>query len=459
MVLEEKGRFLSWLVAVMGARGCYADALYVAERRLTITRDDKTTEAGAGEDEGVKLRLFDGASWHEHGVTGWDEHALMRIARRLARVERRGQRSPPAPGEEAPARASYAALGTTDPASVPARRKAADLRRLHEELHALGSFVNVKASYDETREVKLFVSADRRLCQEISGCHLSLAPFVKAEDGTLRYHYKSWFGHGYEAVMVPRRELRRVALFAERVARAERLPPGQYHCLLSPAVAGLLAHESFGHGMEADTIAQGRARAREWISKRIAPPLVTISDDPLRPGAHGFYFFDDEGVLATRTVMVEKGVVRSPLTSAQSALALGARRTSNGRAASYDRKVYARMSNTFFEPGRSSKEALLRRMKRGLILHDGSGGMEDPKGWGIQVHGITAEEVREGRPTGRLYYEVGMSGYLPDILKRVVGVSREFSLPGTGWCGKGHHDWVRVAEGGPWLLIKDVMLS
>jgi TldD protein len=67
--------------------------------------------------------------------------------------------------------------------------------------------------------------------------------------------------------------------------------------------------------------------------------------------------------------------------------------------------------------------------------------------------------VTNGKPTGQLFYEIGMTGYLPTVLKNIEAVSSEFDIPGTGRCGKGHHDWVRVSEGGPWLLIKDVILS
>jgi TldD protein len=134
-------------------------------------------------------------------------------------------------------------------------------------------------------------------------------------------------------------------------------------------------------------------------------------------------------------------------------------RSSNGRAESFDHKVFSRMTNTFFEPGKGSKDAMLRRIKDGLLLHSSSGGMEDPMGWGIQIQGITAEEVKGGKPTGRLFYEAGMTGFLPDVLKNIRAVSKEFEIAGAGRCGKGHHDWVRVAEGGPYLLIDEVVLS
>jgi predicted Zn-dependent protease len=37
---------------------------------------------------------------------------------------------------------------------------------------------------------------------------------------------------------------------AKNLVDAKRIKPGKYHCILNPKITGLLAHESFGHGME-----------------------------------------------------------------------------------------------------------------------------------------------------------------------------------------------------------------
>jgi TldD protein len=54
---------------------------------------------------------------------------------------------------------------------------------------------------------------------------------------------------------------------------------------------------------------------------------------------------------------------------------------------------------------------------------------------------------------------VGMTGFLPDILSNITHVGKDLSVPGTGFCGKGHKEWVKVAEGGPSMVIKGVHLS
>lgn len=459
MSLSAKKIFLGTLLPLLEANGCYGELLYLNKRTLGVNKDNNSLDVGKNADEGVKLRLFDGERWHEKGISGWKKRELRNAARELGRIKKQKTKVrldiPTKPLE-----ANYTALGEIDPSTIPLKQKIATVKKLQKRLSATSKrLINARIYYDEMRETKIFVNRYRQLSQEIGGCLVIMVAYVRSEEGDLRYHYKSFYDHGWERTKIPIKELKAVVRFAERVAKAKKLAPGKYHCLLTPAMSGLLAHESFGHGMEVDTIFKGRAKAAEYLGKRLASSKVSIADGPMIPGAHGFFFFDDEGFLATKTLMIDKGIVHHPLTDAYNAARTKLPRSSNGRCESFDHKIYARMTNTYFEPGNSSKASMLKRIKNGLILHESSGGMEDPKGWGIQIQGIIAEQVKNGKATGQLFYEIGMTGYLPTVLKNIQALSKEFDIPGTGSCGKGHHDWVRVSEGGPWLLIKEVMLS
>jgi TldD protein len=90
---------------------------------------------------------------------------------------------------------------------------------------------------------------------------------------------------------------------------------------------------------------------------------------------------------------------------------------------------------------------------RGVYLNKTSSGMEDPKGWGMQVTSHYAEEIAHGRLTGRRFNQVGITGYVPEILQSIDAVGDDFVLTG-GTCGKGHKEWVPVSSGGPHLRLK-----
>jgi TldD protein len=85
--------------------------------------------------------------------------------------------------------------------------------------------------------------------------------------------------------------------------------------------------------------------------------------------------------------------------------------------------------------------------------------MEDPKGWGIQIQGILAERIQNGKLTGELFTNITMTGYLPTILNNIKMIANDLEVKGTGRCGKQHKEWVRVSEGGPHMLIEEVELG
>ena len=203
---------------------------------------------------------------------------------------------------------------------------------------------------------------------------------------------------------------------AGRILGAPRLTPGRYDCIFSPEFAGIFAHEAFGHGTEADMFLQRRSRGQEYLGKQVASPLVDLYDSPALPGQAASFYFDHEGKLAEETKIIEQGILKRPLTDLHSALCLGLKRSANGRRESYAHKIYARMTNTYFGPGSSSFEEMLADIEFGYYLDHPSNGMEDPKGWGIQLEGLYAEEISQGKLTGKVFSPVIVTGYVPDLL-------------------------------------------
>jgi TldD protein len=226
-----------------------------------------------------------------------------------------------------------------------------------------------------------------------------------------------------------------------------------YDLVSDPSVTGMIAHEAFGHGVETDMFLKERARAADYVGKRVGSDLVNIVDDPTAPGGYGSNFIDDEGQPATPTVIIRDGVFQRGLTDLYSATRLGIPRSANGRRESIHRKAYARMSNTFFARGRHTRDELLASLDDGLLVARGLNGMEDPKGWGIQIWSNFAREYKGGKPTGVLYAPVAMTGYVPALLADVSMVADDFDIvPGT--CGKGWKEYVANGAGGPHIRTR-----
>ena len=241
---------------------------------------------------------------------------------------------------------------------------------------------------------------------------------------------------------------------AEELLGATMIEPGEYDIITNPSITGLIAHEAFGHGVEMDMFVKHRARARNYVGKQVASPLVEMHDGAAAADSVASYFFDDDGVLAHDTLIIKDGILQTGISDVISAMELGTEPTGNGRRESYKRKAYTRMTNTFFAKGTSKLEDMIKSVKHGYMLFETNNGMEDPKNWNIQCTAEYGREIKDGKFTGKIVSPVVMSGYVPDLLMSISAVSDDFEVIGAGHCGKGHKEWVPVSDGGPCLKAR-----
>lgn len=300
---------------------------------------------------------------------------------------------------------------------------------------------------------KLFLSPNRDLEQSILLAVASLTiSAVKGEEVQMSYRGYSNLG-GAEVLDHMEKDIPELADTAIALLQAEAITPGTYDCICTPDVTGMIAHEAFGHGVEMDMFAKDRALAKDFIGTRVASDLVTMHDG-CAMNEVATYFFDDEGTLSHDTVILKDGILQAGISDAQSAMHLGTEPTGNARRESYERKSYARMTNTYFVPGKDKVEDMIKSIKYGMLLDESSSGMEDPKNWGIQLMVNFAREIKDGKLTGRIFCPVVMTGYVPDVLKSISMVSDSMELGGSGCCGKGYKEWIRVSSGGPYIKAK-----
>ena len=241
---------------------------------------------------------------------------------------------------------------------------------------------------------------------------------------------------------------------AKDLLAADRVVPGEYDVITSPEVTGLIAHEAFGHGVEMDMFVKGRALGADYIGKRVGSDMVTMHEGALCAVDVTSYAFDDEGVPAGDVTEIDNGILRTGICDALSALRLGVKPTGNGKREKFSHKVYTRMTNTVFDSGDSTLEEMIASIQKGYLLEGMQSGMEDPKHWGIQCILDRGYEIIDGRLTGKIVSPLVMTGYVPDLLGSVSMVSRDREVFGSGYCGKGHKEWVKVADGGPYLKAK-----
>lgn len=203
-----------------------------------------------------------------------------------------------------------------------------------------------------------------------------------------------------------------------------------------------------------DMFVKNRAKAPQYIDKPVASSLVNMHDGATSAKHVSSYLFDDEGVIGKDTTIIENGILKRGISDTLSALRLGTEPTGNGKRTSFERKAYTRMTNTFFTAGNDTVEDMISSIKKGYLLECPSSGMEDPKNWGIQCMISYGKEIIDGKLTGNIVSPVVLTGYVPDLLKSISMVSGDVEIEGTGACGKGYKEWVKVSSGGPYIKAK-----
>ncbi|MBD5455481.1 MAG: TldD/PmbA family protein [Lachnospiraceae bacterium] len=301
---------------------------------------------------------------------------------------------------------------------------------------------------------KLFLSKNRDMEQNVLWTDGGIVVVAaRGEEIKNSYHGFSNLG-GAELFAKMHDKIGDIAKTALELLESEPITPGEYDCICNPEVTGMIVHEAFGHGVEMDMFVKKRALAEQFIGKQVASELVTMHDGASAAKEVASYFFDDEGVLAKDTIVIDKGILKAGISDAQSAMHLGTEPTGNGRREKYSNKAYTRMTNTFFEAGTDKVEDMIASISYGFLLEQPASGMEDPKNWGIQCMVSIAREIKDGKLTGKIYSPIVLTGFVPDLLKSISMMSDEVRLLGSGMCGKGYKEWVKVSDGGPFMKAR-----
>ncbi len=301
---------------------------------------------------------------------------------------------------------------------------------------------------------KIFLSSKKDLSQTYVWSEGSVLTIVREGNNT-KFNYDGFSGlKGAELLDEIDYKINDTVKTAVKLLDATSVKPGEYEVICSPDVSGIIAHEAFGHGVEMDMFVKNRAKAAEYVGKSVASKLVTMHDGASAAKQVSSYLFDDEGVIGKDTVIIDKGILKSGISDTISALKLGAVPTGNGKRQSYDRKAYTRMTNTFFSQGEDNLDEMIASIKFGYLLDCATSGMEDPKNWGIQCMVNYGMEIKDGKLTGKIVSPVVLTGYVPDLLKSISMVSKNVELKGTGACGKGYKELVKVSSGGPYIKAK-----
>jgi TldD protein len=433
----------------------YFDILYdsMSTTRIMKSRSEETISVNAKK-SGIVARTFIG-SWKEYGTE--EVSNLTNVAHNLPKVINKGNLIDEFEGWTL----NKEIKTKIDPMSISIDEKLQKVREIFDYVKDYDKrIINPIIAYGESKITRIFVNNEgSKLRQVIPRIRLFIQPIAKDGDVIDFDYYSVGAEKGYEIIEeIIDQKLDQIIRNSLEMLKAENSPSGRIPIILDPDMAGLIAHESFGHGLEADQVLRDRSYLKPHLNKKVASEICVICDTPNIDGQYGSYFFDDEGIQAGKNLLVENGILKDFIHNRRTASILNSSPKGNGRRESFAHPVLVRMTNTYFEPGDQNLDEMISEMKHGVMLCRGYFGMEDPLAGGIQATSKKGYLIENGEKT-KLLKAITLSGSVIDLLKSIDAISKDEKVLRPGTCGKGEEDFVPVTSGGSYIRAKNALIS
>ncbi|MBI3871468.1 MAG: TldD/PmbA family protein [candidate division Zixibacteria bacterium] len=321
----------------------------------------------------------------------------------------------------------------------------------------------------------LLTSEKTQLRTSMHNYSLSISAEARADDGmplTLETVYKSH----HLATMPDSSSLAHAAdslidlLLALRLAPV--MEPYTGPAIIRHGASGVFFHEALGHRLEGHRTrreAEGHT-FKDKINTRIIPDFLTVVDDPTLTTAagtelYGQYNYDEEGVKSSRTLLVDKGILRSFLMCRTPIKGINVS-NGHGRADIWSDPV-SRMGSLFVSADQpvsynDLKAKLLDACRKGgkeygLVFEDIASGETNTSSYGVQTLRVRPRVVKKVYVSDgheELVRGVELIGTPLAVLESIQAASDD---PGVfnGVCGA-ESGWVPVSAIAPSVLIGEI---
>jgi TldD protein len=353
----------------------------------------------------------------------------------------------------------HSAMTGTSPREISLTRKKALCTHYDEILQSVDDRITTTSVRynDTTQHILLVTSEGTQIEQSWSDMELRLAATARNGETVQTGRETNGSRKAFEDLENLDAQVRSAA---DRAVAALDLPPvkgNTYEVVIDPILTGLFVHEAFGHLSEADMAYENPDLLEVMtLGRQFGPENLQIFDGAALEGHRGSYQYDDEGVPATTTQLIQDGVLVGRLHSRETAGKLDEQPTGNARCLSYHYPPLVRMTNTWIGQGDTPVADLFSGIKEGVYAKNWLGGMTNGEmftftageAWMIR-NGELAEPVRD----------VTLSGNVFRTLADIDGIGDDFYWDESGGCGKGGQSGLPVGCGGPSLRIRNVVVG
>ena len=273
-----------------------------------------------------------------------------------------------------------------------------------------------------------------------SYCGFSAAPIAHDEHGKMQRNY--WYSSARTtALLESPEEIGRIA--AERTLRrlgARRVPTQRVPVVFAPEISKGIIGNIF-EAANGDSIYRHATFFDGMLGERVAGENVTVVDDgtlvfdrtaadgrTLRVGGFGTSAFDGEGLPTRRTVLVERGILRSYVMNTYTARKLGLASTGNAsRGLAGNPGIGAH--NFYLEAGACTPEQLIQDVQQGLYV-------TETMGFGVNLVTGDYSQGASGLwiENGELAYpveEITIAGNLKDMYSNISAIANDLVFRGA----------------------------
>jgi len=348
----------------------------------TIEPIERTTSTGIG------IRVLKNGAWGFAATDNLTENSIaekaelaVNIARASALVNKTAVRL----AVTSPAVGSFVSPYEIDPFEVSLEEKIAFLMDIDKSIMSFESDINSRNIFAGFRRLrKYFVSLDGSdVTQTIlqSGAGMSFGSIISHRNRVERSFPTSsgqYENKGYE-LLEELKMTEAIPRLVEELAMlkvAKECPQKATTLLLSGDQVSLQIHESIGHALELDRVFGSErdfsgisfATPEKLGSLKYASDIVTVASDPTCPHGLGSYGYDDEGVPAGQSSLIENGLLVNYLSSRETAARINKVSTGAMRADGWSNIPLIRMTNINLMTGKKSFQEIISEIDDGIFM-------------------------------------------------------------------------------------------
>lgn len=258
-----------------------------------------------------------------------------------------------------------------------------------------------------------------------SSCGMSVTPVAK-QNGSMERDY--WYSSSRAASGLESAELvgKRAAERALRRLNPRKVATQKAPVIFEPRTARALLNDVLG-AVNGSAVYRQASFFAGKLGEKVASDRVTVIDDATIPGLFGSTPFDDEGVASRRTVVIERGVLKSYLLNTYSARKLGLKTTGNA-SRGLSGAAGVGPGNFYIDAGETDPPKMIAGVRSGLYVTEliGEGANPVTGDFSTGAVGLWIENGELAYPVS----EITIAGNLKQMLLDLEAVGNDLDFRG-----------------------------